>query len=158
MQKIEKALLLVANLSQDKKILDYRIEEILNLCDTSKVDIQGIVVQNIKKPLRSYLGSGKLKESLQEAKLLKERELAAGVQKSLFPDISKFENFIYARNIPARDVSGDYFDVVRSTPEEYFFTLADVSGKGVKAGMYMAKASSIFRTCLLYTSPSPRDS
>ena len=81
-----------------------------------------------------------------EAKLLKERELAAGVQKSLFPDISKFENFIYAKNVPARDVSGDYFDVVRSTPEEYFFTLADVSGKGIKAGMYMAKASSIFRT------------
>ena len=81
-----------------------------------------------------------------EAKLLKERELAAGVQKSLFPDISKFENFIFARNVPARDVSGDYFDVVKSTPEEYFFTLADVSGKGVKAGMYMAKASSIFRT------------
>ena len=81
-----------------------------------------------------------------EAKLLKERELAAGVQKSLFPDITKFENFIFAKNVPARDVSGDYFDVVRSTPEEYFFTLADVSGKGVKAGMYMAKASSIFRT------------
>ena len=81
-----------------------------------------------------------------EAKLLKERELAAGVQKSLFPDISKFENFIYAKIVPARDVSGDYFDVVRATPEEYFFTLADVSGKGVKAGMYMAKASSIFRT------------
>ena len=81
-----------------------------------------------------------------EAQLLKERELAAGVQKSLFPDISKFENFIYARNIPARDVSGDYFDVVKVNDDEYFFTLADVSGKGVKAGMYMAKASSIFRT------------
>ena len=81
-----------------------------------------------------------------EAKLLKERELAAGVQKSLFPDISKFENFIYARNIPARDVSGDYFDVIKVNNDEYFFTLADVSGKGVKAGMYMAKASSIFRT------------
>ena len=86
-------------------------------------------------------------ENLQkEAKLLKERELAAGVQKSLFPDISKFENFIYARNIPARDVSGDYFDVIKVGDEEYFFTLADVSGKGIKAGMYMAKASSIFRT------------
>ncbi len=81
-----------------------------------------------------------------EAKLLKERELAANVQKSLFPDISKFENFIFAKNVPARDVSGDYFDVVRSNKEEYFFTLADVSGKGIKAGMYMAKASSIFRT------------
>ena len=81
-----------------------------------------------------------------EAKLLKERELAGEVQKSLFPDISKFENFIYATNVPARDVSGDYFDVVNVNKNEYFFTLADVSGKGVKAGMYMAKASSIFRT------------
>jgi CHASE2 domain-containing sensor protein len=81
-----------------------------------------------------------------EAKLLKERELAGGVQKSLFPDISAFENFVFAKNIPARDVSGDYFDVMKVGPEEYYFTLADVSGKGVKAGMYMAKASSIFRT------------
>jgi len=81
-----------------------------------------------------------------EAKLLKERELAGGVQKSLFPDISAYENFIYAKNIPAKDVSGDYFDVVSVSKDEYFFTLADVSGKGIKAGMYMAKASSIFRT------------
>ena len=86
-------------------------------------------------------------ENLQkEAKLLKERELAGDVQKSLFPDISKFENFIYARNIPAKDVSGDYFDVINVGQDEYYFTLADVSGKGVKAGMYMAKASSTFRT------------
>jgi len=86
-------------------------------------------------------------ENLQkEAKLLKERELAGDVQKSLFPDISKFENFIYARNIPAKDVSGDYFDVISVSKDEYYFTLADVSGKGVKAGMYMAKASSTFRT------------
>ena len=81
-----------------------------------------------------------------EAKLLKERELAGEVQKSLFPDISKYENFIYAVNIPARDVSGDYYDVIGVGEDEYYFTLADVSGKGVKAGMYMAKASSIFRT------------
>ena len=80
-----------------------------------------------------------------EAKLLKERTCCRS-SKKFIPDISKFENFIFAKNVPARDVSGDYFDVVRSTPEEYFFTLADVSGKGVKAGMYMAKASSIFRT------------
>tara|TARA_B100002052_G_scaffold253980_1_gene243323 strand:+ start:75 stop:914 length:840 start_codon:yes stop_codon:yes gene_type:complete len=81
-----------------------------------------------------------------ETKLLKERELAGDVQKSLFPDISKYENFIYARNIPARDVSGDYYDVINVGKDEYYFTLADVSGKGVKAGMYMAKASSTFRT------------
>ena len=80
-----------------------------------------------------------------ETKLLRERELAGDVQKSLFPDISKYQNFVYAKNIPARDVSGDYFDLISVGNNEYYFSLADVSGKGVKAGMYMAKASSTFR-------------
>ena len=70
MQKSEKALLLIANIQQDKKSLDYRIEEILNLCDTGKVDVEGVIVQNLKKPLRSYMGSGKLNETKREAKIL----------------------------------------------------------------------------------------
>ena len=70
MQKSEKALLLIANIQQDKKSLDYRIEEILNLCDTGKVDVGGVIVQNLKKPLRSYIGSGKLNETKREAKIL----------------------------------------------------------------------------------------
>ena len=80
-----------------------------------------------------------------ETKLLRERELAGDVQKSLFPEISKYQNFLYAKNIPARDVSGDYYDLINVGKNEYYFSLADVSGKGVKAGMYMAKASSTFR-------------
>ena len=80
-----------------------------------------------------------------ETKLLRERELAGDVQKSLFPDISKYQNFFYAKNIPARDVSGDYYDLINVGKNEYYFSLADVSGTGVKAGMYMAKASSTFR-------------
>ena len=78
MQKIEKAILLVANLGNDKKSLDYRIEEILNLCDTSKVDIQGIVVQNIKKPLRSYLGSREPKKAPPETQPLKVEVIIVG--------------------------------------------------------------------------------
>ena len=70
MHKSEKALLLIANMQQDKKGLDYRIEEILNLCDTGKVDVEGVVVQNLKKPHRRYIGSGKLNESKREAKAL----------------------------------------------------------------------------------------
>ena len=70
MQKSEKALLLIANILQDKKSLDYRIEEVLNLCDTGKVDVEGVIVQNLKKPLRSYIGSGKLNETKREAKIL----------------------------------------------------------------------------------------
>ena len=81
-----------------------------------------------------------------QAALKKERELAGEVQKRLFPEIKKFEHFVYARNVPARDVSGDYYDIIEINENEFYFTLADVSGKGVRSGMLMAKASSVFRT------------
>ena len=81
-----------------------------------------------------------------QAVLKKESEMAGEVQKRLFPETKKFEKFIYAKNIPARDVSGDYYDIIEINENEFYFTLADVSGKGVRSGMLMAKASSVFRT------------
>ena len=78
--------------------------------------------------------------------LKKEREIAGEVQKKLFPDEKNIENFVYAKNVPARDVSGDYYDYIKVSDEEIYFTLADVSGKGIKAGMLMANASSVFKS------------
>ena len=88
-----------------------------------------------------------------QAVLKKERELAGEVQKSLFPEAGKFEKFVYAKNVPARDVSGDYYDIIEINDNEFYFTLADVSGKGVRSGMLMAKASSVFRTLANLTMP-----
>jgi adenylate cyclase len=53
---------------------------------------------------------------------------------------------LYAKNIPARDVSGDYYDYIQINNNELYFTLADVSGKGVKAGILMANAAAVFRS------------
>ena len=78
--------------------------------------------------------------------LKKEREIAGEVQKKLFPTEKNIENFVYAKNIPARDVSGDYYDYIKVSDDEIYFTLADVSGKGIKAGMLMANASSVFKS------------
>ena len=88
-----------------------------------------------------------------QAVLKKERELAGEVQISLFPETGKFEKFVYAKNVPARDVSGDYYDIIEINDNEFYFTLADVSGKGVRSGMLMAKASSVFRTLANLTMP-----
>jgi len=78
--------------------------------------------------------------------LKKEREIAGEVQKKLFPEVFEDSKLIYAKNIPARDVSGDYYDYIRVNENEIYFTLADVSGKGIKAGILMANASSVFRS------------
>ena len=78
--------------------------------------------------------------------LKQEREIAGEVQKKLFPGAFEDSKLIYAKNIPARDVSGDYYDYIRINDNEIYFTLADVSGKGIKAGILMANASSVFRS------------
>ena len=78
--------------------------------------------------------------------LKREREIAGEVQKKLFPEVFEDSKLIYAKNIPARDVSGDYYDYIRVNKNEIYFTLADVSGKGIKAGILMANASSVFRS------------
>jgi adenylate cyclase len=78
--------------------------------------------------------------------LKKEREIAGEVQKKLFPAAFEDSKLIYAKNIPARDVSGDYYDYIKVNNNEIYFTLADVSGKGIKAGILMANASSVFRS------------
>ena len=78
--------------------------------------------------------------------LKKEREIAGEVQKKLFPKEFEQKNILYAKNVPARDVSGDYYDYIKISKDEFYFTLADVSGKGVKAGILMANAAAVFRS------------
>ena len=66
-----------------------------------------------------------------------EIKLAMDVQKKLMPkrDLSNYP--IYGINIPAREISGDFYDFYPHD-DEIYFTLSDVSGKGVNAGMVMA--------------------
>ena len=75
--------------------------------------------------------------------LKKEREIAGEVQKKLFPTNKEIEKYLYAKNTPAKDVSGDYYDYHQINENEFFFMLADVSGKGIKAGILMANAAAV---------------
>ena len=78
--------------------------------------------------------------------LKQEREIAGEVQKKLFPREFSNKDLIFANNVPAKDVSGDYYDFISTNDDEIYFTLADVSGKGVKAGILMANAAAVFRS------------
>jgi Amt family ammonium transporter len=74
----------------------------------------------------------------------KEIKLAMDVQKRLMPKRDMDHYPIFGINIPAREISGDFYDFYLHDDEVYF-TLSDVSGKGVNAGMVMAKAITLFK-------------
>ncbi|MCA0200509.1 MAG: SpoIIE family protein phosphatase [Proteobacteria bacterium] len=83
-----------------------------------------------------------------------ELELAAEIQRDLLPQASTRDFPIHGINIPARSVSGDFYDIITLPDGRIWFNVADVSGKGMNAALLMAKTSSLFR-CLAKSAENP---
>ena len=49
---------------------------------------------------------------------------------------------------PALNVGGDFYDVIETGPDEIYFVVGDVSGKGMPAALLMAQALSMLRLIL----------
>jgi sigma-B regulation protein RsbU (phosphoserine phosphatase) len=79
--------------------------------------------------------------------LSRELALAADIQRAMLPKERAAEFPIHGINLPARGVSGDFFDIVELADGKLAFAIADVSGKGMNAALLMAKTASLFR-CL----------
>ena len=85
-------------------------------------------------------------DALERDRLVRELALAREVQTRLFPqalpDVEGVQ--IAAAERPAREVGGDYYDVVRLDDDCLGVLVADVSGKGAAAAFYMAMMKGTF--------------
>ncbi|MEM7540272.1 MAG: GAF domain-containing SpoIIE family protein phosphatase [Pseudomonadota bacterium] len=85
---------------------------------------------------------------VEQERVQKELELARQIQESLLPDVPQMNEYpVSGLNIPAREVSGDFFDFRLLEDGRIYFSCADVSGKGMNAALMMAKTTSLLR-CL----------
>ena len=75
-------------------------------------------------------------------------EVAQEIQRILLPSRAPdFCGFEFAgMNVPARHVSGDYYDFLSVDQEHCGVVIADVSGKGVPASLIMATCRSVLRS------------
>ena len=93
--------------------------------------------------LMSKLEESESEKNRWRERISKEVNLAVKVQENFLPK-RNLENFpVSGINIPAREVSGDFFSFYPHNDSIYFI-IADVAGKGIHAGMVMAKASTLF--------------
>lgn len=97
--------------------------------------------------LRTYIGEA---EKRMEAEL----ELARNIQASALPgDGSIFGNRkefeIYGMMDPAKEVGGDFYDFYLTEQTRLNFLVADVSGKGIPAAMFMMTAKTELRNLTL---------
>jgi len=97
-------------------------------------------------------------EANEKKRLDHDLQIARDIQRILLPaEAPKLNGFeISGLNVPARQVSGDYFDYIQIDDERLGVAIADVSGKGVPASLIMAICRSVLRSQAI-GNPSPAD-
>lgn len=90
------------------------------------------------------------RRQLEEERLRREIEIASNVQRMLFPSKLPQTDTLNAKvtYIPHSTVGGDYYDLIQKSPDEVFFCIADVSGKGMPAALLMSNFQAALRTLL----------
>ena len=89
-----------------------------------------------------YLEAGEKKRLDHDLEIA--REIQAILLPSRPPTIGGYE--LSGINVPARQVSGDYYDYIRVDDRRVGVAIADVSGKGVPASLIMAMCRSVIRS------------
>ena len=109
------------------------------------------LLETLSAPAAFAIRNAKMaKEMIEKNKIQKEVEIVGDIQKTLLSK-NKKDNFpIAGINIPAKVVSGDFYNFSDLGDGKYGFGVADVSGKGIKSSLLMSKASSLY-SCLSKT-------
>ena len=100
-------------------------------------------------------------ENLSRATAEKERvaaelSVATGIQAGMLPNIfppypERKEFDIFASMNPAKEVGGDFYDFYLVDDTHLAVTIADVSGKGVPAALFMVIAKTVLKNCVMMT-------
>ena len=93
----------------------------------------------------------KSKQLAKQAVISGELDMAKEIQKNMlpksFPLFPEYEDInVYAIMNPAKEVGGDFYDAFTVDEDHVAFLIADVSGKGIPAAMFMALSKVIIKT------------
>jgi serine phosphatase RsbU (regulator of sigma subunit)/anti-sigma regulatory factor (Ser/Thr protein kinase) len=109
------------------------------------------VISGMAKELWTQLASARAEKEKVETRLLAhELEIARQIQNSLlpktFPPLPGFKLSGFC--LSARQVGGDFYDVLQIAPEIVLLVVADVMGKGVPAALFAATLRTLLRTTI----------
>jgi hypothetical protein len=121
---------------------DYRTNHLINnlffLCATSIIAVSINYVKHLLIKKEFYL---MCELKIARDSIWSEMELAKRIQTALLPDKQKIKGYeIAATMIPAKEVGGDYYDIIETPKGDKWVTIGDVSGHGVDSGLIMMMA------------------
>ena len=100
----------------------------------------GTRLSNLVSKLKTFIADDTRRraEELRNAKAIQIESLPR-----MFPDTPVYK--IYARMDTAKEVGGDFYDFYTLPSGKQLFLIADTSGKGIPAAMFMMKAKAVIR-------------
>lgn len=122
--------------------LDYRV----NVHSGDELELLADSFNRMAGDLKGYMNELLLTNAEKE-RIAKELEIAHGIQQSFLPEsppeIPGID--IAGMNLPAREVGGDFFDYIPVGGGRWGIVIADVSGKGVPAALFMGLSRTLVR-------------
>ena len=119
-----------------QKIIAGDLDEVINVRDSVEFSLLSDDINQTVSTLKGYIAES-------ERRIEEELSLAAFIQESALPHVFTFsrDDFeIYAFMKPARQVGGDFYDFFFTDTNKMALVIADVSGKGIPAAMFMMRA------------------
>lgn len=121
--------------------------EVINRRDGSLFDEDDAeILRLVAAPAALAIGNAQLAHGLVEQQRIKrELELARRMQKSMLPRRRRGDFPIRGVNLPAHEISGDFYDFFDLPDGRLAFVIGDVSGKGLDAAFLMVRVASMLR-------------
>ena len=128
------------------KITSGDLNTVVNVRESKEFDMLSDDINKTVDTLKGYI-----KEA--EERIDKDLEFARKIQFSVLPNVfPAFPNHtefdIYANTIPAKEVGGDFYDFFFVGSYQIAVVIADVSGKGIPAAMFMMNAKTTLHSLL----------
>lgn len=132
-----------------KKISQGHLDENIKLDKPSELAQLAQAFNKMKTDIKTHL-TELAKVSGEKEKIESELAIAKDIQTSALPtNFPKDDHFeLVASMAPAREVGGDFYDFFHIDENHLAFTIADVSGKGITAALYMMSAKTAIKNML----------
>ncbi len=154
---IKKMTLCVSEMQGDD--MSFQVEDVLLTGD--EIEVLARAFANMSEKMKGYV-SEIVQITSEKQRLDTELSVAADIQLNMlpthfpaFPDRGEFD--LYAVTDPAREVGGDFYDFFFIDNDHLALVVADVSGKGVPAALFMVISKTLIKNVAIagqYASPA----
>ena len=125
------------------KITDGNLYEVVGVRNSSEFATLSDDINQTVEALKGYIDAAekRIEQELEFARTIQESALPTNF---VFPNRNEFE--LFATMDPAKEVGGDFYDFFFVDTDKVALVIADVSGKGIPAALFMMRSKTAIRT------------